>query len=1213
VVLDPTVEIDPDSQDCSMESDTPTTSYCSSPHLLVGYHGGTGAHDHRALVQFDLSVLPKDAVILNADLGLTLGSHSTNNLKQAGVYEVKRTWTNSMTWNRYDATNSWAGAGASDVNDAATTAASVQTIGDTSGFVDWYPTRLVQGWVDGSIDNHGVLVRDVTPNTTSNELDFSSREGGSVTPELDIVWAPRIGQLAKYTFDTQRLTDRSSLGVNVANGNLLLSSDDLNVKGTGLDLQLTRYHNSMATDFGDQAMGIPGTMSLGRDVKLTAFADGSVAFYRGDGVVLPFLDRTVSGGTASFAPPTDLNASLTQDTSTGVYTMTFNRTEVRFLFNSSGQLTSVKDRNDNTIGLSYYTTGPKGLSQLTDTQGRTFDVDETPFDSFLSAISDPTGRSWGYTYGDFNDDYLTDYEDPAGNHTLYGYDSSHRLNQITTPEGNVTKITYDGTSERVASVMRTTNVGHTTGPTTSYAYSTGSPCTTGQTKTVVTDPNSHNTTYCADTKDRVVTATDAAGNQRATTYTSNGDVNDATDTPGGTGAAGLTSLRYNTDNNLTSATGAEGESTDIQYYTSTDTDGGGGPLAKFRPKQATDDQSTSEFYKYDSHGNLTDVNDAASLPRNKSHLTYNANGTVASATDGESHTTSFGYTSGNLTSITPPTPLQATTITVDGLSRVKTVKIGTTGVTKTLTYDTLDRVTRVDLSDGSYFIYSYDDDGNLNARSDSAGNSTSYTVDPLGRRTHEGFPGSHSNDYTYDNTGNLKTIVDAAGTVTYNYDAINRVSSIVSPTASGTSTDSVSYSYDDPNRTQTMTVPGSTTEKYSYDKSGHTTNITVKNSGGTLLRSLAYDYSYVDGTARHGRLIRSVTDQGGQKTIYTYKDTGVPEDVGRLVKARVQTSGGTLVEEWRYSYDKAGNRTQLQDQTTSTTTTTYAYNAASELCWRYTGTSTNTCASPPTGATSYIFDGHGNQTAAGSTTYSYDAFDRATGLAGTTAGYLTPDNSELVTYGSTTYQNNLLGLSRQIGSTTTTNYVRDPAGTPVSQRTSSSKQFFINDARGSTLALADTTGAIVRSYTYDPDGNATTTGTGATTDLKYAGGHQTGSLYHYSARYYDSTIARWTQQDTESHTCDLAENDAYSYVGNDPINYTDRGGTSRRGFVKCVLKYGGQSISIECANSCSGCVNAIFGVNFLGTVYCLACATCLGPAGRRVYHLCQPHLELPHF
>lgn len=1147
VVLDPTVEIDPDTQDCEIDSSNPTTNYCSAGQMLVGYEAGASAHEHRSLVQFDLSVLPKDAVVLNADFGLTLGNHSTNTLKQVGVYQLKRAWTNSATWNKYDSTSSWGTAGASAAADAEASPAAVATTGNTTGFVNWYPTKLVQDWLDGTQPNYGFLVRDVNPGTVDNELSFSTREGGSVTPELDIVWSPRTGRLGSYTFDSQRLTDRSSLGVNVANGNLLVSSDDLSVKGTGLDLQLTRSHNSMGTGWGDQAMGIPSSLSLGRDVKLQEFADGSVAFFRGDGVVLPFLNRSVSGGTATFTAPNDLNASLSENTSTGVYTLTFNRTEVRFIFDTNGRLTSVKDRNDNTIALAYHTTWFHGLSQITDTQGRTYAVGEKPYDDFLSDITDPSGRTWNYTYADFNDDYLTDYADPAGNHTLYGYDASHRLITITTPAGNVTKITYDGTSQRVASVKRTTDAGHTTGPTTTYAYSSGTPCAAGETKTVVTDPNSHNTTYCANTKDRVVKVRDALNNDRERTYTSNGDVNDATDVPGGTGAAGLTSLTYDTDNNLTNVTGAEGESSTIAYYTSTDADGGGGPLAKFRPKKATDDQGTSEFYKYDSKGNLTSVADAASSPRNKATLAYNVpgNGVLTSATDGNLNTTSFGHdTAGNLTSITPPTPLLGTTLTVDGLSRVKTVKVGPSGVTRTLTYDALDRVTRLDLSDGKYFAYTYDDDGSLTARADSAGNSSSYTVDPLGRRTHEGFPSSRSNDYTYDAAGNLKTVVDGAGTVTYTYDLINRVSSIVSPTASGGSTDTVSYSYDDPNRTQTMTLPGSTTEKYAYDKSGNTTSITVKNSGGTTLRSLAYDYSYVDGTTKHGSVIRSVTDQTGQKTTYSYKDATVPEDVGRLVKARTETSGGSLVEEFRYAYDPAGNRRKLERQTTGgTTTTTMAYDTANELCWTYTGTSSNACATAPSGATSYTYDGRGNQLTAGATSYSYDSLDRATSLAGTSASYLTPDNTELVAYGTTSFQNNLLGLSRQFASSTTTNYVRDPTGTPVSQRTSASKQFFLNDKLGSTIALADTSGAIVRSYTYDPDGNATSTGSGATTDLKYAAGHQLAGLTHFAARYHDPGTARWTQQDPINQYDDLTEANRYAYSSGDPINYTDPAGT----------------------------------------------------------------------
>jgi RHS repeat-associated protein len=351
-----------------------------------------------------------------------------------------------------------------------------------------------------------------------------------------------------------------------------------------------------------------------------------------------------------------------------------------------------------------------------------------------------------------------------------------------------------------------------------------------------------------------------------------------------------------------------------------------------------------------------------------------------------------------------------------------------------------------------------------------------------------------------------------------------------------------------------MTLPGSTTEAIVSDMSGKTKTITIKNSAGTVLRSRSYGYSWTagEGWPHSAHQILYVGNQDGSYTRYTYDLAG--DENGDLYRAETRDAANALIEDFHYYHDGAGNRTKKTDQTPGgTTTTSYAYNAGNQLCWAYTGTTTNGCASPPAGATSYTYDanGHGNETAAGSTTYGYDPLDRATSLAGATAGYLTPDNSELVSFGTTSYQNNLLGLSRQFAPTATTNYVRDPSGQPVSQRTSAGKQFFLTDALGSTIALTDTTGSIVRSYSYDPDGNATTSGSGPTTDLKFAGGHQVGSLYHYGARYYDPGIARWTQQDPIQEYDDLSQANRYVYAGGDPVNEIDPLGTN---FLSTALK-----------------------------------------------------------
>jgi RHS repeat-associated protein len=99
------------------------------------------------------------------------------------------------------------------------------------------------------------------------------------------------------------------------------------------------------------------------------------------------------------------------------------------------------------------------------------------------------------------------------------------------------------------------------------------------------------------------------------------------------------------------------------------------------------------------------------------------------------------------------------------------------------------------------------------------------------------------------------------------------------------------------------------------------------------------------------------------------------------------------------------------------------------------------------------------------------------------------------------------------------------------------------DALGSTIAMADdSANTLSRHYAYDPDGNATTTGSGATTNLLFAGGHQTGSLYHYGARYYDPATATWTQQDPINQIASLTQANHYTYAGGDPIDQTDVSG-----------------------------------------------------------------------
>ncbi|HEY6759050.1 MAG TPA: RHS repeat-associated core domain-containing protein [Baekduia sp.] len=226
----------------------------------------------------------------------------------------------------------------------------------------------------------------------------------------------------------------------------------------------------------------------------------------------------------------------------------------------------------------------------------------------------------------------------------------------------------------------------------------------------------------------------------------------------------------------------------------------------------------------------------------------------------------------------------------------------------------------------------------------------------------------------------------------------------------------------------------------------------------------------------------------------------------------------------------------------SAVTTTYAYNAANELCWAFTGTSANPCGSVPSGATTYAYDPAGNRTTG---SVGYDALSRLTSLAGTSLDYLSPGSGELTSYGTTSFQNNIMGLSREIRSSGSTNtLIRQPNGALVAQRVgTTSKQWIFTDNLGSTVAMADSaSNTLARRYTYTPDGDPSTSGTGATTDVQYAGGQRISNLYHYGARYYDPLTASWTQQDPINQIGSLGQANRYSYAAGDPVNGSDPSG-----------------------------------------------------------------------
>jgi RHS repeat-associated protein len=125
-----------------------------------------------------------------------------------------------------------------------------------------------------------------------------------------------------------------------------------------------------------------------------------------------------------------------------------------------------------------------------------------------------------------------------------------------------------------------------------------------------------------------------------------------------------------------------------------------------------------------------------------------------------------------------------------------------------------------------------------------------------------------------------------------------------------------------------------------------------------------------------------------------------------------------------------------------------------------------------------------------------------------------------------------------IGATPTANYLTgDNIDEVFSRSTSGGTQIYLSDNLGSQLALTSSAGAIQTSYTFEPFGNTTTTGTTSTNPLQYTGRENDGDgLYYNRARYYSPVYGRFISEDPLGVAGGI---NPYAYVLENPISGYD--------------------------------------------------------------------------
>ena len=318
---------------------------------------------------------------------------------------------------------------------------------------------------------------------------------------------------------------------------------------------------------------------------------------------------------------------------------------------------------------------------------------------------------------------------------------------------------------------------------------------------------------------------------------------------------------------------------------------------------------------------------------------YDSNGNVTSVTDLQKKTTTYEYSSNNLTKMTLPSGASQT-YTYDKYHNVLSAISSASGTEYTFTYGAFDLVNSVKIGSRALISHTYSDDSShWLTRSDYGnGDYITYSYDRYGRTSAIGYEdNAEAVKYTYDNNGNLGIVddnvcgrktkylydfqdrlmgyeensVDHSNTVQWGYDDKNNLSS-QTQTLNGTSY-TTNYSYDNDNRLKQATTGGKSAN-YTYDVYSRMTGITAKRGSSTVV-STGITYKNPTSATTSTQVYKWTV--GGTTYIYTYDARGnitaisdgtnttsyVYDSLDQLTRENNQAAGKT----WVYTYDNGGN------------------------------------------------------------------------------------------------------------------------------------------------------------------------------------------------------------------------------------------------------------------------------------------------------------------
>ena len=629
-------------------------------------------------------------------------------------------------------------------------------------------------------------------------------------------------------------------------------------------------------------------------------------------------------------------------------------------------------------------------------------------------------------------------------------------------------------------------------------------------------------------------------------------------------------------------------------------------------------------FEYDGNGNVLFATDAENR---KVSYVYDLADRLISVTEADTVVAEYGYDSvGNLTSykdgngkITTYTynQLGDMTSTTDPLGNVKEFSYNANAMLDTVTnpddstvhydYDVLDQMISksYDEDEDAQALWGYDADGNRISMDDVAG-TTNYEYDSVGKITAVNLANGQKITYTYDEYGNLaKLTYPDNTTVDYTYNELNQLTKIKDRQNKVTS-----YERDVNGYVVKVTRPNNTYTTIEHDAMGNV--VKVVNMGknpyyGNIIELSKFEYTYDQSGFIKSEIATS--DKTVVTNLYAY------DGRAQLISnATTTTYNGKVVEntETTYTYDNAGNRLTSVKKSGDNLlcNITYVYNDNSQIT-DITGSCDENESQDKHVVLSYDANGNLIRTQCNDTEkvmdYTYDNENRLkavkengtllmaalydgngdrifrvdyrknpkyiSNLGGTaenvyynySSGGISYDHDMIkdemlipngvtqnssINYELTGYINDINSQYTQVlmeyGANQGITNVYEYGDQRNSGTFNGKKGYYLYDGRGSVSSVSGQTGGNMVSYTYDAYGN-TTVNSGSPLNNPYQYNAEytdssTGNQY-LRARYYDPASGRFLTKDTYlGETNDPLSRNLYAYTRNNPVNLVDPSG-----------------------------------------------------------------------